>query len=75
MKKPFQEKFISDYFRGVLPQAEINKMMDESNAQSLEWLEMGVEISWEVFFEMKVIKRWQYVTDKIGEALNVTAAN
>ena len=67
MKKPFSERFISDYFVGVFPTEEINRMMDESNARSLELLEKGDDVSWEIFFEMKVMKKQQDLYETIKE--------
>ena len=67
MKKPFSERFISDYFVGVFPKEEINRMMDESNARSLELLEKGDDVSWEIFFEMKVMKKQQDLYETIKE--------
>ena len=67
MKKPFSERFISDYFVGVFTQEEINRMMDESNARSLELLEKGDDVSWEIFFEMKVMKKQQDLYETIKE--------
>ena len=59
MKKPFSERFISDYFAGVFPKEEINRMMDKANAKSLEIFDKsGEEVSWELIFEnMVLVKR------------------
>ena len=59
MKKPFSEKFISDFFVGVFPKEEINTMMDKANAKSLEIFDRtGEDVSWELIFEnMILVKR------------------
>ena len=56
MKKPFSERFISDYFVGVFTREEINRMMDKANAKSLEIFDKsGEEVSWELIFENQVL--------------------
>ena len=68
MKKPFSERFISDFFVGVFPKEEINRMMDESNARSLEVLEKyGDDVSWEIYFLMKIMKKQQDLQEAIDE--------
>ena len=60
MKTPHSEKWISDYFVGVFPPEELDKMIDESVARSLEVLEKyGDDVDWQIFFEMKVLKIMQ----------------
>ena len=73
MKKPFGEKWISDYYKGVWHKSTIDRMMDESNARSLELLEeTGDDVSWEVFFDMKVLKRLDELNKEI---INASAAH
>ena len=56
MKKPFSERFISDYFTGVFPKEEINRMMDKANAKSLEIFDKsGEDVSWELIFENQIL--------------------
>ena len=56
MKKPFSERWISDYFVGVFPEEEINTMMDKANAKSLDIFDRtGEEVSWELIFENQVL--------------------
>ena len=56
MKKPFSERFISDYFVCVFTREEINRMMDKANAKSLEIFDKsGEEVSWELIFENQVL--------------------
>ena len=56
MKKPFSERWISDYFIGVFTREEINRMMDKANAKSLEIFDKsGEEVSWELIFENMVL--------------------
>ena len=70
MKKPFSERFISDFFVGVFPKEEINRMMDESNARSLEVLEKyGDDVSWEIYFLMKIMKKQQDLQEEIKEMM------
>ena len=56
MKKPFSERWISDYFVGVFTREEINRMMDKANAKSLEIFDKsGEDVSWELIFENSVL--------------------
>jgi hypothetical protein len=58
MRKPFQERYISDYFVGVFPPDELNQMIDDSTAEALQiFEEMGEEMDWQVIFENKVLVR------------------
>ena len=75
MKKPFSEKWISDYFVGVFPKEELDKMIDDSVARSMHILEKyGDDVDWQVFFEMKLLKKRIGLLDKIEE-IYVTAAD
>ena len=56
MKKPFSERWISDYFVGVFTKEEINRMMDKANAKSLDIFDKsGEEVSWELIFENSIL--------------------
>jgi hypothetical protein len=58
MKKPYQERYISDYFVGVFPPDELNQMIDDSTAKALQiFEETGEEMDWQVIFENKVLVR------------------
>ncbi len=56
MKKPFSEKWISDFFVGVFPKEEINRMMDKANAKSLRIFDKsGEDVSWELIYENQIL--------------------
>ena len=68
MKQPFSERWISDYFVGVFPKEELDKMIDDSVTRSLQLLEEhGDDVDWQIFFEMKILKKQQDLNTKIRE--------
>ena len=70
MKQPFSERWISDYFVGVFPKEELDKMIDGSVSRSLELLEeTGDDVDWQIFFELKLLKKQVDLQDKIKDIL------
>lgn len=55
MKTPRSEENVSDYFRGVLPDDEIDTMVRVSKTQSKNMLEEGDKVDWELLFMYKVM--------------------
>ena len=70
MKQPFSERWISDYFVGVFPKEELDKMIDGSVSRSLELLEeTGDDVDWQIFFELKLLKKQVDLQKKIKDIL------
>lgn len=70
MKRPFSERWISDYFVGVFPKEELDKMIDDSVSRSLELLEeTGDDVDWQIFFELKLLKKQTDLQEKIKDIL------
>ena len=69
MKTPYAEKWVSDFYIGVFPKEELDKMIDDSVQSSLQTLEEhGDDIDWQIYFELKVLKKLEILEAKIREA-------
>ena len=69
MKTPRSERHVADYFRGVLPDDEIETMINVSVNQHLELLEEGHDVDWELLFMYKVMALLEAMNREIREVV------